>query len=94
MDNAGENKLLQQKLASKNWKLPIKTEYTVRDSPQQSSLAKVGFATVVNRAMAMMHHANITMAVKYIISHKAFDCATILNGLTTVTINNTTKTRF
>ena len=91
MDNAGENKLLQQKLASKDWKLSIKVEYTARDTPQQNSLEEVGFAMVVNRARAMMHHANIPMGVSYIISHEALACATLLDGHTAVTINNTTE---
>ena len=94
MGNAGENKILQQQLASKDWKLPIKVEYTTRDTPQQNSLAEVGFAILVNRAMAMMHLANVPMAVRYIISHEAFPCATLLDGLNALTINNRTKTRF
>jgi hypothetical protein len=33
MDNAGENKLLQQICESKDWKLAIKYEYTGRETP-------------------------------------------------------------
>ena len=55
MDNAGENKLLQQNIEGKDWKLPITTEYTARDTPQQNSIAEVGFATIANRGRSMMH---------------------------------------
>ena len=55
MDNAGENKLFQQNIEGKDWKLPITTEYTARDTPQQNSIAEVGFATIANRGRSMMH---------------------------------------
>ena len=48
MDNAGENKLLQKRCESSNWKFDIKYEYTARDTLQQNSLAEVGFATIAN----------------------------------------------
>jgi hypothetical protein len=48
LDNAGENKLLQKRCESSNWKFDIKFKYTARDTPQQNSLAKVGFATIAN----------------------------------------------
>ena len=34
-------------------------ELTARDTPQQNSLAEVGFATLANRGRAMMHRANL-----------------------------------
>ena len=94
MDNAGENKLLQQNIEGKDWKLPIITEYTARDTPQQNSIAEVGFATIANRGRSMMHRANLPMALRYIISHEAFNCATQLDGLVSVTINGVTKSRY
>ena len=45
LDNAGENKLLQTRCASKDWKMNCEFEFTARDTPQQNSLAEVGFAT-------------------------------------------------
>jgi hypothetical protein len=59
MDNAGENKSLADRLKSKGWKLPIKVEWTARDTPQQNSPTEVGFATLAGRARAMMAAANI-----------------------------------
>ena len=94
MDNVGENKLLQQNIEGKDWKLPITTEYTARDTPQQNSIAEVGFATIANWGRSMMHQANLPMALRYIISHEVFNCATQLDGLVLVTINRVTKTRY
>jgi hypothetical protein len=37
MDNAGENKLLQKRSESKDWKLGIKFKYTARATPQQNA---------------------------------------------------------
>ena len=48
LDNAGENKLLKKRCQSKDWKLKIEFEFTARDTPQQNSLAEVGFATIAN----------------------------------------------
>ena len=45
LDNAGENKLLQTRCASKDWKMNFEFEFIARDTPQQNSLAEVGFAT-------------------------------------------------
>ncbi len=41
-DNAGENKKLEQKLHSADWKLQVKMEYnTAADTPQQNALVKL-----------------------------------------------------
>ena len=45
LDNAGENKLLQTRCASKDWKMNFEFEFIARDNPQQNSLTEVGFAT-------------------------------------------------
>jgi hypothetical protein len=50
VDNAGENKLLQQRAKSKDWKLNIQFEYTARDTPQQNHLAELALATISIRA--------------------------------------------
>ena len=61
LDNAGENKRLQTRCASKDWKMKCEFEFTARDTPQQNSLAEVGFATLANCGRAMMHRANVPM---------------------------------
>ena len=69
-------------------------EFTARDTPQQYSLAEVGFATLANNRQAMMHHANSPMMDRYRLAHEAFQCATHLDGLTVVEVNGVTKTRY
>jgi hypothetical protein len=59
LDNAGENKLLKKRSDSKDWKLRIKFEFTARDTPQQNSIAEVGFSTIADWGRAMMHDANL-----------------------------------
>ena len=94
LDNAGENKLLQTRCSSKDWKMKCEFEFTARDTPQQNSLAEVGFATLANRGRAMMHRANLPMMDRYRLAHEAFQCATHLDGLTVVEINGVRKTRY
>jgi hypothetical protein len=48
MDGAGENKKLQKRSDSKDWKLEIDYEITARATPQQNHLAELGFATLAN----------------------------------------------
>jgi hypothetical protein len=86
MDNAGENKLLADRIQSKDWKLPIIVEWTARDTPKQNFPAEIGFATLLGRARAMLQKANIpTEAVK---------TATHLDGLIPQEIDGVVKTRF
>ena len=56
MDNAGENKALQKRMKSHDWKelSEIECEFTARDTPQQNSLAERAIDTVMSRARAMM----------------------------------------
>ena len=66
-------------------------EFTGRDTPQQNSLAEVGFATLANCRPAMMHRANLPMMDRYHLAHEAFQCATHLDGLM---VNGVTQTRY
>jgi hypothetical protein len=59
MDNTGENVDLAARLKHKDWKLPIKVEWTARDTPQQTSPAEVGFSTLGGRARSMLQDANV-----------------------------------
>ena len=43
MDNAGENRPLQERMRSAQWKLDCKFEYTACNTPQQNSLAEQSF---------------------------------------------------
>ena len=42
MDNAGENKKLQQRLESSDWKLNVAVEYTARATPQHNAPSRAG----------------------------------------------------
>jgi hypothetical protein len=94
MDNAGENKLLQQRCQSKDWQFDIVVEYTARDTPQQNSLAEVAFATLANRGRALMYRANVPYATRHKVWREAFKMATLLDGLVLVELNGTVATRY
>ena len=94
MDNAGENKLLEKRCGSADWKLPIVFEYTARDTPQHNHKAEVGIATIANRGRALMAAANIPLDLRYQVGYKAFQMATLLDNLTPVTIEDKTMTRY
>ncbi len=42
-DNAGENKTLEKRLQSADWKLQVKMEYTAANTQQQNALVEVKF---------------------------------------------------
>ena len=69
-------------------------KFTACNTPQQNSLAEVGFATLANCGWVMMHHANLPMMDRYRLAHEAFQCATQLDGLTVVEMEGITKTRY
>jgi hypothetical protein len=94
LDNAGENKLLQQRADSKDWKLAIDFEFTSAMMPQQNHLAEIAFATLSNRGHAMMYCVNIPDKVKPKVCRDAFQTATKLDGLILITLDGETKTRY
>ena len=94
MDNAGENVKLKFRCESADWKLGIKHfEFTSRDTPQQNSLVEVGFATLGNRARAMMFRANVPAEYRSKLFAKALMTANQLDDLVLETINGKTLTR-
>lgn len=94
MDNACENKKLQQRAESNNWKFDISFKYTARNTPQQNYLAELGFAVLANKGRAMMYRANVPKAMCYQIFPKAFETATLLDGLVTVNIDGKILTHY
>jgi hypothetical protein len=56
-DNAGENKKLEKRLQSADWKLLVKIEYTAANTPQQNALVEVKFTYLAAKARAAMHAA-------------------------------------
>jgi hypothetical protein len=93
-DNAGENNKLKERLLSKDWKKNIKFEFTARNTPQQNHLAEIGFTTLFSRDQAIMHRANIPLEMRYKVIREILRTASLLDGLTVITIDGVTKTRF
>jgi hypothetical protein len=61
-DNAGENKLLERRLASSEWKMnEIAMEYTAAATLQQNSVVEKKFDTIYCRSRAMIIGANILL---------------------------------
>jgi hypothetical protein len=94
LDNAGENESLQQRCESADWKFKIKFEYTAAMTPQQNHLAEIGLASIANRGRALMARANIPMKVLYKVWREAFKVATLLGGLTVITVDGQNGTRY
>jgi hypothetical protein len=94
LDNAGENKLLADRLKHKDWKLPITIEWTARDTPQQNSPVEVGFATLSGRARAMLQDANVPKDMRKFLMPEAVKAATHLDGLIPLEISGVTKTKY
>ncbi|MGL5501387.1 MAG: hypothetical protein ACRDCK_09620, partial [Plesiomonas shigelloides] len=94
MDNAGENVKLKARMESKDWKLPIKVEFTARNTPQQNSQAEVAFTTLTGRTKALFNAARIPTHLRHMLFPYAAQTATKLDGLTPITINGVTATRY
>lgn len=94
MDNAGENKKLQARAESADWKLGLKYEYTARDTPQQNSLVEVAFGTVGNRGRAMMIAANLPEKERPVLFREAFKCATQMDNLMVIKVDGKEATRY
>jgi hypothetical protein len=91
MYNAGENVDLAEQLKHKEWKLPIKVEWTARDTPQLNSPPEVGFSTLAGRACSMLQ---IPEALHKLLMLEAVKTATLLDGLIPIAIDGVTKTRY
>jgi hypothetical protein len=94
MDNAGENVDLAARIKHKDWKLPIKVEWTARDTPQQNSPAEVGISTLGGRARSMLQDANVPEALRTVLMVAAVKTATLLDSLIPIEIDGTVKTRY
>ncbi len=57
--NAGENKILEKRLQSADWKLLVIMEYTAANTPQQNALVEVEFTYLAAKARAAMHAAAV-----------------------------------
>jgi hypothetical protein len=93
VDNAGENKLLQQRCESKDWQFAINYEYTGRDTPHHNHMAELRFATLGNKGRALKVRANIPMNKRYLLFREAFKTATDLDSLVVTTVGTKKSTR-
>ncbi len=64
-DNTGENKKLQKRAQSADWKLNITFEYTAVRTPQQNSRAETTFPIVAGQSRLMLQHANVPKRMRY-----------------------------
>ncbi len=58
-DNAGENKLFEERAGSADWKLGTKFEYTARATPQHNSVVELAFAARSRLARVLFNDANM-----------------------------------
>ena len=93
MDNAGENKKLQQRLESSDLKLDPTIEFTARSTPHHNARAELAFPSIANKGRAMMLAANLPIEEMYKLFGEAFKTATHTDALASVTIDSVTKTR-
>jgi hypothetical protein len=74
--------------------MPIKFEFTGRDTSQRNYLAKVGLATIASRERAIMSAAAIPKELHQNFWREAFLTSTYLDGLILVEIDGALKTQF
>jgi hypothetical protein len=93
LDDAGENKKLQKRVQSKDWKLDIEFEYTARNTPQQNHRAELGFAVLANRGRTLIYRANVPATVRYLLFKEAFATVSLLDGFTVIAIDEKEASR-
>ena len=93
-DNAGENRTLQKRANSSDWKLNITFEFTPRDTPQHNHLAELALASIASKGRSLMSAANIPTKIRYKVWVKAFQHATDLDGLVVMVLDGKTATRY
>jgi hypothetical protein len=92
-DNAGENKKLENRIHSANWKSPVKIEYTAANTPQQNALVEVKFTYLAAKARAAMHAAEVPRNRRLDFFAEVIMTMTKLDWLNLITINKVKKTR-
>ena len=86
--------LLQNRMKSKDWKFNTKIQFTSRATPQQNSPVEKKFDTLTGRGVSMMNAANLGRKERCKLFKEAFTTAAMLDGLTVITRNGETKTRY
>jgi hypothetical protein len=92
-DNAEENKKLEKRLQSADWKLIVKMEYTAANTPQQNTPVEVKLTYLAAKARAAMHAAEKPRDRRLEFSPEVVMTMTRLDWLKLITINKVKKTR-
>jgi hypothetical protein len=93
-DDVGENRALEKRLKSSDWKMNLNFEYTGRDTSQRNHLAEVAFHTIANRGRAIMNRANVPLKYRYVLWREAFKTVTLLDGLVVIDMKGNKGTRY
>ena len=93
-DNAGENQKLESSCTGKDWKLPIKFEYTARATPEQNSLVEKKFDTLASRARSVMNASKVPDSLHGLLVNEYIQTITLLDGLVVREIDGVKATRF
>jgi len=81
LGKSGENKALENIANGLQFTLGIHFEYTTRRTPQQNSLAKREFATILFRAKTIMHATHLSDYWKYFLRIEVVMLASMMHGL-------------
>jgi hypothetical protein len=92
-DNAGENKKLEKRLQSADWKLPVIMKHTAENTPQQNALVEVKFTYLAAKASAAMHAAEVHRDRRLDFFPEVVMTMAKLDWLKLITINKAKKTR-
>ena len=84
---------LEKRLASTEWKMPLKFEYTARNTPQPNHLAALKIFLICNKARAALVWAHVSNKYRFRIFPKFVEGITQLDLLVTVEIDGVTKAR-
>ena len=72
----------------------IDFKYTARDTPQQNYLEELIFLVLENKGRSLVYCSNVPTAIRYHIFSKAFETATLLDGLVVSDINGKKQSRY
>ncbi len=84
---------MEKRLHSADWKLPVKTDYTAANTPQQNALVEVKFTYLAAKARAAMHAAEVPRNRRLEFFPEVIMTMTKLDWLKLITINKVKKTR-
>jgi hypothetical protein len=89
----GEQEVLENRLYSAYWKLPVKMECTAANTPQQNALVEVKFTYLMAKARAAVHAAEVPRNRRLEFFPEVIMTMTKLDWLTLITLNKVKKTR-